>query len=89
MKQRLWNKVKKSPPEKQCVYLFVDYGNGAYNVFSGHQEAKVWFIYDPFTEQFRIFRKQQLVTHWRTMDDLPIEVKRKHAPNIELNLKNN
>lgn len=74
------------PPEKIPIRFFVNYGNGFYNVFSGHVESKCFLMFDPFTDQFRVFRRQQYITHWKKMDDMPSGVKRNiYEANAEKN----
>jgi hypothetical protein len=74
MKKRIWIKIKKDgkfPDEKKPVYIFANDGKGNFMVYTAHHEKHVWFIYDHFSNQFRIYTRQQYITHWKLMDEFP------------------
>ena len=86
-KRRSWIKVKDDtlPPEKQGVHILLNYNDGTFNIFTGHIEQKVWFMYDPFSKSFRVIRGQHFVTHWMNFAKLPKIPARKKQKNIKLN----
>jgi hypothetical protein len=79
MKKRNWMRIKKDgklPKENIPVRIFINDGKGFFNVFTAHQEQGVWLIYDPFTDKYRVYTRQQFVTHWKYMDEFPSGVKK-------------
>lgn len=80
MKERYWIKIRKEkgklPKEKTPVRVFIDDGEGSFNIFTAHIEEGVWFLYDPFNYEFRIYPRQQFVTHWKHLDEFPSQVKK-------------
>ncbi len=79
MKQRNWIKLSKDkprfPPEKKAVQVFVNYGNGYFDIFTAHQEEHVWFVYNPFERKARIYDMQKAITHWMHLPQYPSGVK--------------
>lgn len=79
MKKINWVKVKaegKLPEEKKSVHIFVNDNKGFFNIYTAHIEQGLWFLYDPFTHKTRIFTRQQYVTHWAPLIDMPAATKR-------------
>ncbi len=75
MQTNEWVKIEKGitmPDEKVAMWIFLNDENG-FNIVMGHLEEGVWYVYDAFQRKFRIYTRQQYVTHFKPFSyaDLP------------------
>lgn len=61
------------PKAEQPVLIWISYGEGLANVFTAHHVQRVWYMWDEFTERFRVIPNQDRIKKWSF---LPAEKKR-------------
>jgi hypothetical protein len=84
MEKSDWIKIERGtqmPEDGMAVHIFVRDKDGLFNIFMAHTEEGVWFVYDPFEHKFRIYTRQQYVTHFRYFSeyDIPQEFRKDAA----------
>jgi len=80
MKTRRWMNLKtdkgKLPPENTGVHFIeVNTEKNAFSIYTGHVENGVWFIYDAFSQSFKIFPRQTAIYYWCQLNELPTKLK--------------